>query len=121
MKKFFILVIFFLFFGMTLFAQVSFGDVLIRDEDGVSLITYGFTNTYEEINTFTLREFNGTLPRTVKWESVTDIISKELKNEMNTRNINFAFRTEDADGRILLLIWRRVGKDFFNTAIVWNR
>lgn len=119
MKKILISVVFFLFFGMTLFAQVSFGEVLIRDEDGVSLITYGFTNTYEEINTFTLREFNATLPKTVKWESVTDIIAQELKNEMNRRNVNFAFRTEDADGRSLLLIWRRVGKDFFNVSIIW--
>lgn len=119
MKKMIVSVVVFLFCCMTLFAQVSFGEVQIRLEDRIVLVAYGFTNTYDDINIFTLREINGTMPRTLEWVLANGVMVDELKNEMNRRNVNFAFRMIDQDGRYLLYIWRRVGRDFFFANVIW--
>jgi len=119
MKKNMFLAIIFLFCGMALFAQVSFGEVLIRLPEGTRLVSYGFTDTYEDINIFTLREFNGRMPRTLDWELTNNVMRDELKNEMNSRNVNFAFRAVDHEGRFVLYVWRRVGRDFFYSEVIW--
>ena len=119
MKKVFFLVIFLSFYGMTIFAQLSFGEVLFRDSDGIHLISYGFTNTYEDVNIFTLQEINGRMPRTLDWTLINDVMADELKNEMNRRNVNFAFRMVDHEGRYLFYIWRRVEGDFFYSEVIW--
>ena len=119
MKKIIVSFLIYFFSGMTLFAQVSFGDILFRDDNGVSLITYGFTNRYDEINTFTIQEINGTMPRTLEWTLINNEIANELRNEMIRRNVDFAFRMVDHDGRYLLYVWRRFEDDFFFSSVIW--
>jgi len=85
-KTMFLVAVVFLFCGMGLFAQVSFGEIRFSDR---VLISYYFTNIYEDINAFTIREINSTMLSTFEWTLMNDM-AVEIINEMNRRNVNFA-------------------------------
>ena len=119
MKKIYIFVVILLFCRISLFAQVTFDEIIIRHDAGTSLVRYGFTNTYESINSYTIQYYNMRIPQTLEWVLFNDLINTDLRNEMNKRNVNFAFKTYDENGNNIMVIFRRVGRDFFQTYLTW--